>query len=146
MRGSCYCGRVTFEADPPSRFVAHCHCSNCRRAHGAGVVTWAGFPEAQLHVRGEEELGSYATETGATRSFCRICGSPLFFRAPRWPGEVHVAVAALLDPPDRAPQAHAYADRAPDWCPIEDGLPRLGGPDGTEPLGRPEVRGDGGTA
>jgi hypothetical protein len=43
VRGSCLCGAVRFEADLPTQWVAHCHCTFCRRAHGSPVVTWAGF-------------------------------------------------------------------------------------------------------
>jgi hypothetical protein len=136
LHGACYCGRVRFEVDPPSRFVAHCHCHNCRRAHGAGFVTWAGFLRPQLRVTaGEDVLGRYLTETEATRTFCTHCGTPLFFESPRWAGEIHVAVAGLLDPPDRMPRGHAYADRSPAWCPITDALPRFGGESGLEPMG-----------
>ena len=42
--GRCHCGRVRFVARFPSRFVAHCQCESCRRAHGAALVTWAGLP------------------------------------------------------------------------------------------------------
>lgn len=135
LSGACYCGKVQFEVDPPSRFVCHCHCHNCRRAHGAAFVTWAGFPLERFRIlEGERELSRYLTDTGATRSFCRICGSPLFYSSPRWAGEVHVAVAQLSDPIDAPVKAHVYADRAPDWCPIADDLPRYGGETGAEPI------------
>jgi len=49
-KGSCHCGAVRFVARFPSRFVAHCHCASCRRAHGAAFVTWAGFPSSQVEV------------------------------------------------------------------------------------------------
>ena len=48
VQGGCYCGDVRFEADLPPKFVAHCHCHNCRRAHGAAFVTWIGFPAEQF--------------------------------------------------------------------------------------------------
>jgi hypothetical protein len=135
MSGACLCGAVRFEVEPPSRSVCHCHCNNCRRAHGAGVVTWAVFPERALRLtRGEQTLRRYLTETGATRSFCGTCGSPLFYASPRWPGEVDVAVACLDGPPDQLPSGHTYADRAPAWCPIQDALPRYGGESGSQPL------------
>lgn len=115
--------------------MAHCHCSTCRRAHGAGFVTWAGFPAERFHVvAGAEDRVRWRTETGATRSFCRNCGSTLLYEGPRWEGEVHVAFANFEDTGDLMPQAHAYADRSPAWCPITDDLPRYGGPDGNEPL------------
>lgn len=134
-RGSCYCGGVQFEAELPPRFVAHCHCDNCRRAHGAAFVTWAGFPGAAFRwTAGAEDVGSFQTETRATRSFCRVCGTPLTFSSPRWAGEVHVALAHFQDPVGKEPGAHVYADRAPSWAAIHDALPRLGGPSGTESL------------
>ena len=135
VAGGCYCGQVRFRAQLPSRFVAHCHCVNCQRAHGAGFVTWAGFPDEQFRLEaGEAALTNYPTETDATRSFCATCGTTLFYRSPRWEGEVHVAVAVCDDALDRAPQAHVYADRAATWCPIGDALPRLGGDSGTDPM------------
>lgn len=132
--GSCLCGAVRFLVHPPSRFVSHCHCDNCRRAHGAAFVTWVGVPDGQLELTAQDALREYATETGATRSFCGTCGTPLFYRGPRWPDETHVAAACLTGPLDRAPKVRVYADRAPAWAPITDDLPRYGGADGVQPL------------
>ena len=135
VRGSCYCGRVRYEAVLPSKWVAHCHCANCRRAQGAGIVTYAGFEAERVRfTQGGSELVDFVSETGATRRFCRHCGSTISFQAPRWDGEIHLLVANLLDPLDKLPSGHAYSDRAPDWCPITDELARFGGESGTEPL------------
>jgi len=35
VRGTCLCGDVAFEADAPFEFMGHCHCSMCRKHHGA---------------------------------------------------------------------------------------------------------------
>jgi hypothetical protein len=124
-RGSCYCGAVRFVARFPSRFCAHCHCRNCRRAHGAAFVTWVGFDKAQVEVvAGEERLGRYLTETDATRSFCTTCGTTLFFESPRWAGELHVVRAAFDDPVDREVKGNAFYESRADWMdftkPIHD--------------------------
>lgn len=133
--GSCACGAVHFEVEGDPRFVAHCHCENCRRAHGAGAVTWAGFGDEQVRILGGADVvASWDTPTGARRRFCSVCGSPMFFSSPRWAGEVHVAVAHLIESLPKLPDAHAYADRSPDWFPIHDDLARYGGPNGNEPL------------
>ena len=134
LAGHCACGRVRFETDGDPRFIAHCHCENCRRAHGSGAVTWAGFTQEQLRVTDESSLASWETPTGSLRRFCSNCGSPLFFSGPRWPGEVHIAVAHFASDLPRLPNAHAYADRSPDWFPICDELAQYGGPNGNEPL------------
>jgi len=137
VRGSCLCGAVRFEAALPSRFCAHCHCSNCRRAHGAAFVTWVGFANEQLRiVAGADVAVAYRTDTDATRTFCGRCGSTLFYQGPRWPGETHVARANIEDEIDRLPAAHVYIDHRASWWEPGDDLPRYGGSSGTEPKSR----------
>jgi hypothetical protein len=82
-KGSCSCEAVQFELTPPSRFCAHCHCQNCRRAHGAAFVMFAGFKRDQVKLSGTEALTRFETETGTIRSFCKRCGSTLFCEGPR---------------------------------------------------------------
>src|SRR3546814_3530323 len=60
-----------------------------------------------VHDR-EHLLRWYASSPGAERGFCSRCGSSLAFRSTRWPGELHLAVANLAGPADRAPQAHVF--------------------------------------
>lgn len=138
VRGSCACGKVRFEAALPTRFVSHCHCENCRHAHGAAFVTWAGFPaEAFRWTDGLDLLQEWTTPTEATRCFCSLCGCTMTFASPRWAGEVHVAVACLEEALDRMPSGHVFADRSPAWAGIHDALPRFGGEDGVTPLDMP---------
>jgi hypothetical protein len=134
VQGSCLCGTVRFEVTPPSRFCAHCHCGNCRRAHGAAFVTWAGFKDEQVRVTaGRDRLIDYRTDTDATRTFCGRCGATLFYRGPRWAGEIHVARANIDGEIDRQPSAHVYVDSRARWWTIDDDLPQYGGESGMEP-------------
>jgi hypothetical protein len=122
-RGSCLCGAVRFEVRFPSKWCAHCHCTMCRKEHGAGYVTWAGFPVEQFEVTdGEASLNWYQSSPQAQRGFCSRCGSSLLFRSERWPGEIHVAIGVLDDPIDRAPQAHVFHDTRVDWVVIDEAL------------------------
>jgi hypothetical protein len=133
--GGCLCGAVRFAVTPPTKWCAHCHCSLCRRAHGAGYVTWVGVPASQFRMlSGDEVLRDYASSPQALRGFCAACGTTLFFRSTRWPDEVHVARAAFDGPIDREPAAHVFYDERVPWAPVDDALPRCGGPSGTEPL------------
>jgi len=98
-------------------------------------VTYAGVPRAAFRfTQGEELLTRFDSNCNSWRKFCSLCGSTLTFEGARWPDEIHAVVANLLDPLESAPGSHAYADRAPTWCPITDDLPRFGGASGTEPL------------
>ena len=124
-RGSCLCGEVGFVAALPSKWVAHCHCSRCRRAHGAAFVTWAGFPTDAVTIDdARAQLHWYVAGEGGSRGFCGHCGSPMFFRSDRWPGELHIARALFLDPIDRAPQAHVFYETHVDWAEVDDALPK----------------------
>ncbi|HEY2187100.1 MAG TPA: GFA family protein [Caldimonas sp.] len=128
--GSCLCEAVFFEARLPSRWVAHCHCSRCRRAHGAAFVTWVGLDADGVALRDPgARLSWYRAAGGGERGFCSVCGSTLFFRSPNWPGELHAVLANFDGPVDRAPQAHAYWDTHVDWVAIADELPKKPAPD-----------------
>ncbi len=117
-RGRCMCGRVRFVATLPPRFVAHCHCESCRRAHGAAFVTWAGFNSPQVTVTaGSDDLVAHESSPGTSRKFCRVCGTKLFFEGAKWPGETHVVLAAFDDPVHREPQGHAFYEEHVAWLP-----------------------------
>jgi hypothetical protein len=127
--GGCFCGAVRFRIELPSKWVAHCHCSMCRRAHGAAFVTWVGSATERATIEdGDAMLRWFASSPGAERGFCTRCGSTLFFRSQRWPGELHIVLANFEDPVDRAPQLHFYDSARVDWCALDpaDGLPRKG--------------------
>ena len=99
LTGRCLCGAVEFELKLPSKWCAHCHCTMCRRAHGAGYVTSEG-----------------------RRGFCNECGSTMLFESSRWAGETHVALACIDGEIDRKPRANAFFDTHVGWMPIDDGL------------------------
>lgn len=115
IRGSCQCDAVAFESPGPQLFFAHCHCSWCRRAHGAGYVTWVGVPEATFRlVRGQRELRWYESSRRSRRGFCSSCGSTLFFATEAAPGEIHLAAGNIVEGLSGSPQAHVFVEqRAP---------------------------------
>jgi hypothetical protein len=95
----------------------------CRRAHGAGYVTWIGFAADHFRLlEGEERLQWSESSPGARRGFCGSCGSTMLFESKRWAGETHVALACIDDPVDRTPQAHVFFDSHVDWIPIDETL------------------------
>ena len=121
----CLCGAVEFIATLPSLWVAHCHCTMCQRSGGSAFVTWVGLTDSACRIIDTDQLVHwYASSSGAERGFCSRCGSTLFFRSQRWPGEVHVTLANFEEPVDRAPQVHAFWDTHVDWVVLGDDLPR----------------------
>lgn len=128
IHGQCFCGTTRFAFDLPTTWVAHCHCTMCRRAHGAAFVIWVGVTESQFRWLADAELRWYASSPGAERGFCARCGSPMAFRSERWPGEIHLAHALIAAELDRAPQVHVFHDTHVPWVILGDDLPRMGAP------------------
>lgn len=122
--GSCLCGAVRFRVQPPTLWCAHCHCTLCQRAHGAAFVTWVGVPAGQISMD-EARLQWHKSSAQAERGFCRDCGSSLFFRSERWPGEIHVTRANFHGGIDREPEAHAYYESHVPWARLADNLPKV---------------------
>ena len=124
--GRCLCGAISFRAKLPSKWVAHCHCTLCQRSSGAGFVTWVGLESEHAEVVDPQfRLVWFRSSERGERGFCSHCGSTIFFRSPRWPGELHVTLANFDEPIDRSPQAHVFWDSHVEWLACaDDGLPR----------------------
>lgn len=133
--GCCLCGAVSFQIDIPVKWCSHCHCSLCRRAHGAGFVTWFGVNFSDFRLfQGETSLRWYESSPGAQRGFCSVCGSTMFFKSPRWEGEIHIALAFMQGEIDKAPMANVYWDTHVPWIEGMNELKKLGGETGVEPI------------
>ena len=123
IEGGCLCGTVRFSLELPSKWCAHCHCSMCRRAHGAGYVTWVGIESDHFMVlAGDHHLTWYESSPGARRGFCNTCGSTMLFESVRWAGETHVALGCIDDSIDREPQAHVFHETHVSWMALDEDL------------------------
>ncbi|WP_157933035.1 GFA family protein [Roseovarius salinarum] len=112
--GYCLCGSVTFELLGSSRWVGHCHCASCRRATGAGVVTFIGHPNGAWRWTGAPP-SSYASSPGTLRYFCPVCGASVAYGSSREPGETHFHAALLDDPGSIIPTDDFHADERLGW-------------------------------
>ncbi len=129
IHGACLCAAVRYELAARPSYVVHCHCTMCRRAHGAGVVTWASFPAEALHVtQGAERVACYRSSEHATRRFCSRCGSPLFFESTHAPGQLDVSLATIATPLAEPPVMHVWWNERVPWLVLGDELPRRNDP------------------
>jgi hypothetical protein len=125
-QGSCLCGTVRFEIDEFLPQVAHCHCSMCRKFHGAAFATIAGVSRSKFRwVEGEDALKGYTAANGTIRSFCSHCGSSLTFSSPRAPEDVvEIALGTMDEDIPVEPSAHIFVDSAANWVVLSDDLPQ----------------------
>ncbi len=128
-RGQCLCGQVVFEAGRIEPKMAHCHCSMCRKFHGAAFATYASVPEAQFRwLSGEQLLKAWEEPGGTRRHFCRNCGSSMTFFSPRTTlGCVEIAVALLDEAPSEQPDANIFTENTPSWWRDAPSLPTFSG-------------------
>lgn len=116
--GSCLCAKVRFELIGPPKAVSHCHCSQCRKGHGALFATYGSVPRSALRVlEGSSQIKAYVSSQKVVREFCMECGSTLFWS--RSHGEfadwVSIALGTLDTPFIPHKQKHVHADAAAHW-------------------------------
>jgi hypothetical protein len=135
LHGSCLCGGVKFEISGPLSPPSNCHCSMCRKQHGAAFRSRARVEKGDFKwAQGEDLVTFYESTPGTFRGFCRVCGSPIVnkfdersdsaLRRPAAVSEYGIALATLDDDPGVRPLAHIFvASKAP-WFDITDDLPQ----------------------
>lgn len=114
LTGGCLCGRVRYRADGDPNWVAYCHCRSCRRATGAPVTAYAGYPQDRVSFT-EGAPQFYASSPGVQRGFCPQCGTPLTFAGQAWPGELHIHLGSLDDPEALVPEREGFAEERVSW-------------------------------
>ena len=99
VRGSCLCGGVKFEIIGPLKRVLNCHCSKCRKQHGAAFRSRARVRiEDFKWLQGEELVRFYQSSPGFYRGFCGACGSPIINKSSH--PEFGVPLGILDDDPN----------------------------------------------
>jgi len=124
VRGSCLCGAVRYEITGPISSPENCHCSMCRKAHGAAFSTNALVATEALRVTtGAEMLTEYESSPNRRKCFCRQCGSQLFIRRLNRPEFTVVTLGTLDDDPAVRPTRHVFVGSKAPWHEIDGPLP-----------------------
>lgn len=116
--GSCLCAAVRYELLTSPKAVSHCHCSQCRKGHGAAFASYGSIPRNRLRIlRGAASIKTYVSSPTVNRDFCAECGSTLFWS--RSQGEfanwVSIALGTLDTPFLPTKQNHVHIDSAVPW-------------------------------
>lgn len=125
-QGSCLCGEVRYEITGDIKFIRHCHCTMCRKAHGAAFGSYAKVLHSHFRfTAGEKLVAKYHSSPTVTRTFCKRCGSTLqWYSQTTHPESLGVAIGTLDTSLVQTRQKHIYAGSKASWYQIEDSLPQ----------------------
>ena len=123
VKGSCLCKKVSWQITGDLEALSHCHCSMCRKAHGAPYATFTKVARKHFEwIRGKSEITRYESSPGLIRGFCQHCGSAT--PAPETESDIYVPAGGLEgDLGVKADRRIFVGSNAP-WYDITDGLPR----------------------
>lgn len=123
ITGRCLCGLVRYSVKGPLFQVDHCHCSMCRRQHGAAFATYADFNDGDFEwISGEEHIKIYESDSRAGWCFCSVCGSTL---AGTSAGKItSIALGTVDEDPGIRPECHIFVGSKAAWYEIKDDLPQ----------------------
>lgn len=126
ITGKCLCETVSYQITGQLGPIYNCHCSKCRRWHGAAFRTRASFHRDQFRwLTGADNLSSYASSDNVTRYFCRTCGSPLISTYKDHPEVLGMALGGFEGAIIGQPKAHLFTDSKASWHQITDELPQF---------------------
>jgi len=124
IKGGCLCGKIRYQISGRLFDASNCHCSMCRRQHGAAFVTYADFnPDEFKWLSGEDLVRIYEPLPGAGWCFCSQFGSSL---AGTDKGKItSITLATVEGDPGINPESHIFVGSAAEWYQINDDLPQF---------------------
>lgn len=122
-RGSCLCGEVRFEVSGPLREIVACHCQQCRKQTGHFVAATSAAL-GDVVIEGAESLTEFRASDTATRKFCSVCGSLLFWQTD---GSENISILAGSFDDGDIPKLgrHIFCEDKASYYEINDGLPQF---------------------
>ena len=123
LNGHCECKRVVYEVDDEISDFSHCHCSQCRRLHGAAYATFAGVNADKFrYLSGEDDLKTYASSSDLSRVFCGNCGSNILVSVNDNPDYLYLSMGAIEGNPPLPKAYHIFVGSKALWHEISDSL------------------------
>lgn len=122
-QGSCLCGGVQFSVKGFNEKAANCHCSMCRKFHGAAFGTLVGVKGLSWNS-GLSLLKEFIASNGTIRTFCSECGSSLGFRVRGTStDEIELAISTFDDEIPIKIDAQIYTKYKASWCTLNPDIP-----------------------
>lgn len=128
MKGSCLCGKIQFEIQELLPDIANCHCSMCRKFHGAAYATYGTSTlEKFKWLAGEDMIKTYVSSEKAERGFCSHCGLSIYYKLRKQDSTFEIALGVLDDEPNHPVSANINCSSKPNWSKGIENLSNLSG-------------------
>lgn len=127
MKGSCLCGRVTYEIEPPFKIFQYCHCQRCRKFTGSAHASNIFVPPERFRwLSGEEIVGRFELPESKyfATCFCKNCGSSLPWHV-KGGKNVVIPAGTLDEDPQIRPQQNIFWDSRACWYAESHELPKF---------------------
>jgi hypothetical protein len=129
ITGGCLCKAVRYSISAAPIVTRICWCRLCQYVGAGGATVNACFASDALSVSGELRDYSSVADSGNVmhRSFCPICGTPMFSAAESRPHLVFVRSGTLDNREIVKPAVTIWSSQAPSWACLDATIPRLEG-------------------
>ncbi len=125
IKGRCLCEAISYEIEGSLGTVFNCHCSKCRRWHGAAFRTRTSIKKSQFKwLSGENLLSRFHSSENVIKTFCSVCGSNLMSFYENDPELVGVPLGGLEHNQNYKPSANIFVASKASWFELTDGLPQ----------------------
>ena len=123
IKGSCFCGAISYKIEGKLRDARSCHCSMCRKAFSAQASAYALLDPAEFSWEsGEKLLSSYESNNDSGLLFCSLCGSTL---CGTYQGKIHgVSLGCVDGDPEIVLGMHLFTGSKAAWEIIPEGVPQ----------------------
>ena len=135
LSGGCACGAVSFTCSSAPVAMLNCHCKDCQRSSGAPYASGVVVLSSDLSVAGTPAAYSLRASSGmqTTRTFCSMCGTPLFTRGESNPAFTSIRFPSLDESRDFRPMLDIWTSSAEPWVCLDPGIPQF--PQSPQPPG-----------
>ncbi len=116
VKGSCLCGKIELTAEEMNTELGACHCSMCRK--------WSAGPffavdcGSNVKIESKDFLGVYNSSDWGERTFCKNCGTNLYYRL-KEANAFHVS-AELFDKTDLNFTHQIFIEEKPSYYNFSD--------------------------
>jgi len=125
ITGRCECGSIQYQVDGEINDYSHCHCSQCRRIHGAAFASFGGVFRSEFsYVSDSKDLATYASSSNHERLFCKNCGSNILVSLEEEPESYFLSMGSVDGNPACPPEYHIFVGSKAPWFSFNNAAPQ----------------------